>query len=67
MTVKGAISRWWSFLLEVRRELDKISWPSRKEVMMTTVVVFVLAVVAALFFSIVDTASYNIVHFIIGR
>lgn len=61
------IKRLFSFLREVRQEVDKISWPSRKEVVITTLVVFFLAIVSALFFSIVDTAAYKIVHSIIGK
>ncbi|MDR1476426.1 MAG: preprotein translocase subunit SecE [Holosporales bacterium] len=67
MNDKSAISRCLSFIGDVRQELDKITWPSRKEVTITTIVVFVLAVIAALFFSIVDTVAYKVIHFVIGR
>jgi preprotein translocase subunit SecE len=55
------------FVREVRAEFDKVSWAGRQEVTVTTIIVFALAVVAALFFSVVDTACYKIVHSIIGR
>jgi preprotein translocase subunit SecE len=53
-------------MTDVRLEIDKIAWPARKEVVLTTIVVFILAVVAAFFFSIVDTIAYKIIHFVIG-
>ncbi|MDR1289387.1 MAG: preprotein translocase subunit SecE [Holosporales bacterium] len=67
MNEKGAIARGLAFIADVRQELDKVTWPSRKEIIITTIVVFVMAVMAALFFSVVDTAAYKLVHFIIGR
>lgn len=54
------------FLGEVKTESEKVTWPGKQEVIITTVVVFALAVIAALFFSIVDTAMYKLVHTIIG-
>jgi preprotein translocase subunit SecE len=54
-------------MTDVRKEIDKISWPGRKEVVMMTIVVFVLAIVASVFFSVIDTIAYKIMHFIIDR
>jgi preprotein translocase subunit SecE len=42
------------FLQQVRSEVGKITWPSRREVMLTTVMVLVMATLAAVFFSLVD-------------
>ncbi len=42
------------FLQEVRQEARKITWPSRKETMITTVMVMIMVVLAAGFFLIVD-------------
>jgi preprotein translocase subunit SecE len=44
----------FQFLQEVRSETSKVTWPTRKEVLVTTAMVFVLAIVAAIFFTIVD-------------
>lgn len=44
------------FLQQVRSETAKVVWPTRREVMLTTVMVFILAAVAATFFSLVDLA-----------
>ncbi len=61
------IKRFFTFIKEVRNEIDKISWPGHKEVIITTVIVFVLATIAAFFFGIVDTLAYKLVHFLIGK
>lgn len=42
------------FIQQTRAEVAKISWPTRREVMLTTVMVFLLAMVAATFFFLVD-------------
>lgn len=45
-----------SFLQQVRTEVGKVVWPSRREVLLTTVMVFVLAILAAILFFAVDLA-----------
>jgi preprotein translocase subunit SecE len=42
------------FLQQVRGEVSKIVWPTRREVMLTTVMVFIMATITAIFFSFVD-------------
>jgi len=42
------------FLKEVRQETNKVTWPSRKETMITTAMVFVMVIFASIFFLIVD-------------
>jgi preprotein translocase subunit SecE len=42
------------FSREVRREVAKVTWPTRKETMITTAMVFVMVIVASLFFLVVD-------------
>ena len=42
------------FLSEVRAEVGKITWPSRKETLITTGLVFALSGLAALFFFVAD-------------
>ncbi len=42
------------FLREVRSEVAKVTWPSRKETLVTTGLVFVMATLAAFFFFIAD-------------
>jgi preprotein translocase subunit SecE len=42
------------FIRQVRQETAKVTWPTRKEAVVTTMMVFVMVVVAALFFLLVD-------------
>ena len=42
------------FVRQVRQELSKVSWPSRKETGISTLMVFVMVFLAALFFFVVD-------------
>ncbi len=42
------------FVREVRTEITRITWPSRRETMVTTGLVFAMAALAAVFFFIVD-------------
>ena len=44
------------FIQQVRAEVAKVSWPSRREVMLTSVMVFIMAALTATFFSLVDLA-----------
>ena len=42
------------FLREVRAEVAKVTWPSRKETLITTGLVFALSAAAAVFFFVAD-------------
>ena len=42
------------FVNEVRAETSKVVWPTRKEASMTTVMVFIMATLMAIFFFLVD-------------
>lgn len=44
------------FISQVRAEIGKIAWPTRREVALTTVMVFVMASLASVFFFLVDLA-----------
>ena len=43
------------FVQQVREEARKISWPSRKEVMISTVMVMIMVAMASVFFLVVDS------------
>jgi len=53
------------YVQQVRSEVSKIVWPTRKETMTTTFMVFVMAAIVALFFFIVDTLTSNILDIIL--
>lgn len=42
------------FVQQVRAEVAKIVWPTRREVVLTTIMVFIMATLTAIFFAIVD-------------
>lgn len=44
----------FQFLQQVRTEAGKVTWPSRRETMITTTMVLIMAFLAALFFLLVD-------------
>ncbi|SLN77965.1 preprotein translocase subunit SecE [Roseisalinus antarcticus] len=44
------------FVSQVRAEVAKVVWPTRREVTLTTIMVFLLAAVTAVFFFLVDLA-----------
>jgi len=46
----------FDFIQQVRSEAAKVTWPTRKETMITTAMVFVMVVVASVFFLVVDQA-----------
>ncbi len=54
------------FIRQVRSEASKVSWPTRKEVIITTIMVFILVLMAATFFLIADQILMRIVKFVLG-
>ncbi len=42
------------FIQQVRAEVAKVVWPTRREVLLTTVMVFIMAALTATFFALVD-------------
>ncbi len=54
------------FLRDVRNEAAKVTWPSRKETLITTGLVFALSAIAAVFFFIADQVVGLAVRAIFG-
>jgi preprotein translocase subunit SecE len=44
----------FQFIQQTRAEITKVVWPTRREVLITTAMVLLLAIIAAIFFSGVD-------------
>jgi preprotein translocase subunit SecE len=44
----------FKFLQEVRAEAQKVTWPTRKETTVTTIMVFVMVFIASIFFFLAD-------------
>ncbi len=44
----------FAFLQEVRSEVSKVTWPGRRETVVTTIMVFIMVFLAAIFFFLID-------------
>ena len=56
----------FKFLQEVRSETAKVVWPTRRETLITTIMVFVLVFVASVFFFVADQLIRMLITFILG-
>ncbi|HZS82173.1 MAG TPA: preprotein translocase subunit SecE [Stellaceae bacterium] len=54
------------FFQEVRQEVSRVTWPTRKETLVTTAMVLVMVFFAALFFFVVDQVMSQAVRFVLG-
>ena len=54
------------FIQEVRQETAKVTWPSRKETVTTTIMVFIMVVIVSVFLSVVDYIIGNGMRLILG-
>ena len=54
------------FVRQVRQEINRISWATRRETGTATITVFVMATIAAIFFVLVELVLSNIVQFVLG-
>jgi preprotein translocase subunit SecE len=54
------------FAQQVRQEVSRVTWPSRKETMVTTLMVFAMVFIAAAFFFVVDQVMSQAVRLIFG-
>ncbi|NBR80078.1 MAG: preprotein translocase subunit SecE [Alphaproteobacteria bacterium] len=54
------------FAQEVRAETAKVTWPTRNETLVTTVMVFVLVFIASVFFFLADQLLSWIVSLLLG-
>ncbi len=56
----------FKFLQEVRSETAKVVWPSRRETMITTVMVFIMVAASSIFFFVADQIIRVLVTFVLG-
>ena len=67
-TVKDTSAGWWQrsrvFLNDVRNEMKRVSWPSRREVYATTVVVIITSIFFGLYLWIVDMGLNRVVSWL---
>ncbi len=56
----------FKFLQEVRAETAKVVWPTRRETMITTVMVFIMVAASSIFFFVADQIIRVLVTFVLG-
>jgi preprotein translocase subunit SecE len=56
----------FQFIQDVRAEALKVTWPTRRETLITTGMVLVMVVLAAIFFVLVDQIIHYTVSLILG-
>ena len=56
----------FKFLQEVRAEGDKVTWPTRRETLITTIMVFVMVAVASVLFLVADQIIRVVITYILG-
>lgn len=54
------------YIRQVRSEVRKITWPTRKETTSSTIAVFIMVAIASIFLFIADFIMANVVQFILG-
>ncbi|MEO8531178.1 MAG: preprotein translocase subunit SecE [Deltaproteobacteria bacterium] len=54
------------FAQQVRAEMAKVSWPTRREVVLTTAMVLVMSALTAIFFFFVDFVIREVLIQIVG-
>ena len=50
------------FMQQVRQEAEKVTWPTRKETMITTIMVMIMVTLASVFFLTVDAVLSRVVN-----
>ena len=65
---REGVTGWWGrsrrFLSEVRNEMGRVTWPSKKEVYATTLVVILFSVVMGLYLFVVDLALDRLIRWV---
>ena len=56
----------FKFLQEVRAEADKVTWPTRRETLITTIMVFVMVALSSILFLVADQIIRIVITFILG-
>lgn len=54
------------FMREVRQETSKVTWPSRRETTLTTIMVFIMVTLIAIFLFVTDQILAEVIQFILG-
>ncbi|MEM7302244.1 MAG: preprotein translocase subunit SecE [Pseudomonadota bacterium] len=57
----------FTFLQQVRAEVSKVVWPTRRETVVTTIMTIILMFIAAIFFFLSDQVLGYVIGLILGR
>ena len=66
ISLKRFIQQAGSFLREAKSELQKVKWPTKKELISSTIVVVVLSLLVGCYLGLLDFALVKIVTFVVG-
>ena len=56
----------FKFLQEVRSEVDKVTWPTRRETLITTLMVGIMVAVSSILFLVADQIIRLAITFVLG-
>ena len=56
----------FEFMQQVRTEVSKVTWPSRRETTITTIMVFIMVAVASVLFLVADQVIRIVITFLLG-
>ncbi|KZM46562.1 preprotein translocase subunit SecE [Labrenzia sp. OB1] len=56
----------FKFIQEVRSETSKVTWPTRRETAVTTVMVFIMVMIASIFFLVADQLMSLGIGYVLG-
>ncbi|KAB2913014.1 MAG: preprotein translocase subunit SecE [Hyphomicrobiaceae bacterium] len=54
------------FIAEVRQEVSKVTWPTWKEVWITTIMVLIMVALTSIFFLLADMVISWVIQFVLG-
>ena len=60
--IRSYIDKGFQFLREVKVELKKVTWPTRKQTLGSTVVVLILVMIISLFLGVVDLSLSSVIR-----
>ena len=63
---KNMVTKVLDFINEVKQETKKVTWPTRRDTMLSVLMVLIMVSIAGIFFLMVDLAISKIVTLILG-
>ena len=60
-----SVTKIFTFIAQVKQEVLKVSWPTKKETTTSTMMVVIMVIISSLFFLMTDMVIHNVVQFIL--